>query len=163
MSGVDFTTISPSKINSRRRTPCVEGCCGPMEIVICVSSGRSMTSNCGGRVVAIWILVLVLGLRSLVFALVMKHSRLRLHAQSTKIKDLRPFFTSNCTARSRAAENLCVAHGLPNRRAEVFDEDQGGRRRLCPSNRRFRARASWQFAKHLSRSERAGRRHLREL
>src|SRR5436305_3954019 len=152
MSGVHLTIISPSRTSSRRSTPCVEGCCGPIEIVICVSSGRSMTSNCGGRVVAIWILVLVLGLRSLVFALVMKHPRLRLHAQSTKIKDLRPFFTSNCTARSRAAENLCEERGLPNRLAKVFDEDQGGRRRLCPSGQRSRARASWQFAKHLSRS-----------
>src|SRR5882762_3618093 len=48
MSGVDLTTISPSSTNSRRSTPCVEGCCGPIEIVICVSSGRSTISNCGG-------------------------------------------------------------------------------------------------------------------
>src|SRR5574341_124056 len=48
MSGVAFTTISPSSTNSRRSTPCVEGCCGPIEIVICVSSGRSTISNCGG-------------------------------------------------------------------------------------------------------------------
>src|SRR6185436_7405677 len=50
MSGVAFTTISPSSTSSRRSTPCVEGCCGPIEIVICVSSGRSTTSNCGGSV-----------------------------------------------------------------------------------------------------------------
>src|SRR5436190_19630020 len=48
MSGVVLITISPSSTSSRRRTPCVDGCCGPIEIVICVSSGRSMTSNCGG-------------------------------------------------------------------------------------------------------------------
>src|ERR1051326_1182868 len=47
MSGVHFTTLSPSSTSSRRRTPCVEGCCGPIEIVICVSSGRSTISNCG--------------------------------------------------------------------------------------------------------------------
>src|SRR6185436_8546307 len=50
MSGVAFTTISPSSTNSRRSTPCVDGCCGPIEIVICVSSGRSTISNCGGIV-----------------------------------------------------------------------------------------------------------------
>src|ERR1043166_7190710 len=49
MSGVHLTTISPSRTSSRRSTPCVEGCCGPNEMVICVSSGRSTTSNCGGR------------------------------------------------------------------------------------------------------------------
>src|SRR4026209_929053 len=48
MSGVAFTTISPSSTNSRRSTPCVDGCCGHIEIVICVSSGRSTISNCGG-------------------------------------------------------------------------------------------------------------------
>src|SRR5215210_3441678 len=50
MSGVAFTTISPSSTNSKRSTPCVDGCCGPIEIVICVSSGRSTISNCGGMV-----------------------------------------------------------------------------------------------------------------
>src|SRR5215210_3228078 len=53
MSGVALTTISPSSTSSRRSTPCVEGCCGPIEIVICVSSGRSMTSNCGGRLLIV--------------------------------------------------------------------------------------------------------------
>src|SRR5437016_9144972 len=48
MSGVHLTTISPSRTSSSRSTPCVEGCCGPIEIVICVSSGRSTISNCGG-------------------------------------------------------------------------------------------------------------------
>src|SRR5205085_12335763 len=51
MSGTHLTTISPSRTSSSRKTPCVEGCCGPNEIVICVSSGRSTTSNCGGRFV----------------------------------------------------------------------------------------------------------------
>src|ERR1051325_946283 len=50
MSGVALTTDSPSSTSSRRSTPCVEGCCGPIEIVICVSSGRSTISNCGGMV-----------------------------------------------------------------------------------------------------------------
>src|SRR6185436_1011177 len=48
MSGVALTTISPSSTSSRRSTPCVDGCCGPIEIVIWVSSGRSTISNCGG-------------------------------------------------------------------------------------------------------------------
>src|SRR6266571_3167244 len=48
MSGVAFTTISPSRTNSSRNTPWVDGCCGPIEIVICVSRGRSTISNCGG-------------------------------------------------------------------------------------------------------------------
>src|SRR5207244_13643577 len=48
MSGVHFTTISPSSTSSRRNTPWVEGCCGPIEIVICVSSGRSTISNWDG-------------------------------------------------------------------------------------------------------------------
>src|SRR2546428_4685802 len=48
MSGVAFTTISPSRTNSSRNTPWVDGCCGPIEIVICVSNGESTTSNCGG-------------------------------------------------------------------------------------------------------------------
>src|ERR1043166_7452249 len=51
MSGVHLTTISPSRTSSRRSTPCVDGCCGPNEMVICVSSGRSTTSNAGGRFV----------------------------------------------------------------------------------------------------------------
>src|SRR6266513_1979457 len=53
MSGVAFTTISPSSTSSSRNTPCVDGCCGPIEIVICVSSGRSTTSNCGGMFTAL--------------------------------------------------------------------------------------------------------------
>src|SRR5215212_8368993 len=51
MSGTHLTTISPSSTSSSRSTPCVEGCCDPNEMVICVSSGRSTTSNCGGRFV----------------------------------------------------------------------------------------------------------------
>src|SRR5688572_2352907 len=49
MSGVVLTTISPSSTSSRRNTPWVDGCCGPIEIVIWVSSGRSTISNCGGK------------------------------------------------------------------------------------------------------------------
>src|SRR5713226_3923043 len=55
MSGIALTTISPSSTSSRRSTPCVEGCCGPIEMVICVSSGRSTTSNCGGMFTAVLI------------------------------------------------------------------------------------------------------------
>src|SRR5215208_7547329 len=51
MSGTHLTTISPSRTSSSRSTPCVDGCCGPNEMVICVSSGRSTTSNAGGRFV----------------------------------------------------------------------------------------------------------------
>src|SRR3989442_1288417 len=36
MSGVHFTTISPSSTSSRRNTPWVDGGCGPIEIVVFV-------------------------------------------------------------------------------------------------------------------------------
>src|ERR687883_812641 len=59
MSGTHLTTISPSRTSSSRKTPCVEGCCGPNEMVICVSSGRSTTSNAGGRFVVGALMLLV--------------------------------------------------------------------------------------------------------
>src|SRR5712692_1011166 len=55
MSGIALTTISPSSTSSSRSTPWVEGCCGPIEIVIWVSSGRSTTSNCVGMFTAVLI------------------------------------------------------------------------------------------------------------
>src|SRR5258705_4417104 len=57
MSGVALTTISPSSTSSSRKTPWVDGCWGPIEMVICVSSGRSTTSNCGGMFGAVLIYV----------------------------------------------------------------------------------------------------------
>src|SRR5215475_4157368 len=46
MSGMAFTTVSPSRTSSRRSTPCVEGCCGPNETVISVSErGSGFRSN----------------------------------------------------------------------------------------------------------------------
>src|SRR6185369_17339696 len=41
MSGMAFTTVSPSSTSSRRSTPCVDGCCGPNETVISVSESGS--------------------------------------------------------------------------------------------------------------------------
>src|SRR6266511_825900 len=52
MSGVALTTISPFSTSSSLSTPCVDGCCGPIEIVIWVSSGRSTISDCGGMFTA---------------------------------------------------------------------------------------------------------------
>src|SRR5579864_8423203 len=37
MTGRQWTTTSPSRVSSRRSTPCVDGCCGPM---LTVSSSR---------------------------------------------------------------------------------------------------------------------------
>src|SRR5919199_6007118 len=34
MWGVHLSTVSPSSSSTRRSTPCVEGCCGPMLMVI---------------------------------------------------------------------------------------------------------------------------------
>src|SRR6266850_1172626 len=61
ISGVALTTISPSSTSSSRNTPCVDGCCGPIEIVICVSSGRSTISNCGGMLMVLISLFLLIG------------------------------------------------------------------------------------------------------
>src|SRR6266446_9930890 len=80
MSGVDFTTISPSSTNSSRRTPWVEGCCGPIEIVICVSSGRSTTSNCGGMFTA-----LLISFRFQVSGFKVPHENLRLETSNLKL------------------------------------------------------------------------------
>ncbi len=41
MSGTALTTVSPSRTSSSRSTPCVDGCCGPSEIVISVSASGS--------------------------------------------------------------------------------------------------------------------------
>src|SRR5215212_2328757 len=49
MSGIALTTSSPSSRKSSRRTPCVEGCCGPIESVICDSRGRSRSSTSLGK------------------------------------------------------------------------------------------------------------------
>src|SRR5215472_13675263 len=34
MSGTALTMVSPSRVSTRRNTPCVDGCCGPMLIVM---------------------------------------------------------------------------------------------------------------------------------
>src|SRR5215472_10026264 len=43
MTGRQWTTTSPSSTSSSRRTPCVEGCCGPM---LTVSSSLGEDSAC---------------------------------------------------------------------------------------------------------------------
>src|SRR5712691_2672586 len=80
MSGVALTTISPSSTSSRRSTPCGDGCCGPIEIVICVSSGRSTTSNCGGMLTA-----LLISFRFQVSGFKMPHENLRLETSNLKL------------------------------------------------------------------------------
>src|SRR6266542_4472070 len=45
MTGRQWTTTSPSNWSSRRSTPWVEGCCGPM---LTVSSSRSLCSRVSG-------------------------------------------------------------------------------------------------------------------
>ena len=42
ISGVALITVSPSSTSSSRNTPCVDGCCGPIDIVICVSASGSV-------------------------------------------------------------------------------------------------------------------------
>src|SRR5579872_1103080 len=44
MTGVQLTTVSPSRVSTSRSTPCVEGCCGPMFRTI--SSLRSPPMPC---------------------------------------------------------------------------------------------------------------------
>src|SRR6267143_2296316 len=80
MSGVALTTISPSSTSSRRSTPWVDGCCGPIEIVICVSSGRSTTSNCGGMLTA-----LLISFRFQVSGFKVPHENLRLETSNLKL------------------------------------------------------------------------------
>src|SRR6476661_11250390 len=48
MSGTALTTSSPSRRRSRRSTPCVDGCCGPIDSVISDSSDWSSTSTVPG-------------------------------------------------------------------------------------------------------------------
>src|SRR5438270_8743690 len=43
MSGIMRTMVSPSISSSRRNTPCVEGCCGPMFRIMVLSSVGSST------------------------------------------------------------------------------------------------------------------------
>src|ERR1700736_6462578 len=43
MMGRQWTTISPSSTSSSRSTPCVDGCCGPMLIVISSRSSAAGT------------------------------------------------------------------------------------------------------------------------
>src|SRR5436190_10964470 len=49
MSGMALMTNSPSSRKSSRKTPCVEGCCGPIESVICDSNGWSRNSTSFGK------------------------------------------------------------------------------------------------------------------
>ena len=46
MCGMQRTTVSPSSSSTRRSTPCVAGCCGPMLISMC--SPSSSGSSAGG-------------------------------------------------------------------------------------------------------------------
>ena len=104
MSGVALTTISPSSTSSRRSTPCVEGCCGPIEIVICESSGRSTTSNCGGML-AVETLISVAFVRC-----PMSHAS---HATDRTLETYRTRLISGCTVRILATENPFAARALP--------------------------------------------------
>src|SRR5207244_2869067 len=154
MSGVHFTTISPSSTSSRRNTPWVEGCCGPIEIVICVSSGRSTTSNWDGM--------------SMV-ALIMKsgtetqknENQPRKGTRSTRENEpllwrflsfsfcaccafLWPVLLCvsvpwwqiipDCTARSLATENPYAERNPANRQAKVCAANPDDRRKLCRTN-----------------------------
>src|SRR5882762_10489723 len=90
MSGVDLTTISPSSTSSSRRTPWVDGCCGPIEIVICVSRGRSTISNCGGMSMV----DVLIGLCSVDFSLCLFASNHRLKFMLLKLFQTVRFITS---------------------------------------------------------------------
>src|SRR5579883_2637146 len=47
MTGVHSTTVSPSSVSTRRRTPCVLGCCGPMfSTISCVTNPSAPSTNC---------------------------------------------------------------------------------------------------------------------
>src|SRR5258708_39919021 len=166
MSGVVLTTISPSSPNSSRRTPWVEGCCGPIEIVICVSSGRSTISNCGGMFTAVLIGLFVA--QTLVCVLGSLSHWERVGVRVCRRHAARPLLTPpkgrginysipNCTVRTLAKENPFVAHDLASRRAKECDVDQDDRQRLRRTNRKSRARASSPSARCYSRSGRVYR------
>src|SRR5215204_1559080 len=115
MSGVVFTTISPSSTSSKRSTPCVDGCCGPIEIVICVSSGRSTISNCGGMVAELIIY----------FQLPISDCRfLQLAIGNRKLA-----ITSSCRARNHVMENPCATHVPANRPAAECGGDPDARQK----------------------------------
>src|SRR5215213_2437713 len=130
MSGVAFTTISPSSTNSRRSTPCVDGCCGPIEIVICVSSGRSTISNCGGIV-----------------------TELINHLAADK-RGWIQIFTSSCMVRNLLMGNLFAMHVPANRPAAECGADPDGRRKSHQTDRTSRVRANLQCARRRSHSVR---------
>ena len=47
MIGLVRSTVSPSSSSIRRSTPWVDGCCGPMLMIIVSSSRRSMSMSSG--------------------------------------------------------------------------------------------------------------------
>src|SRR6266496_2505786 len=132
MSGVHFTTISPSSTSSRRNTPCVEGCCGPIEIVIWVSSGRSTTSDCGG----------------LSTAALIRNRSYRSHTSH---------FTQGYTAHTLATENLCAERDPASHPAKECGANPDERQRSRQKDRTSRARASLRCAKLRLQSARARR------
>ena len=50
MTGLVRSTNSPSSSSMRRSTPCVEGCAGPMLMIMVSSSRRSKSTSLGSRV-----------------------------------------------------------------------------------------------------------------
>src|SRR5512138_710756 len=48
MTGLSETTVSPSSSMIRRSTPWVEGCCGPMLMVMVLNSGAVVADMRGG-------------------------------------------------------------------------------------------------------------------
>src|SRR5215217_6651180 len=144
ISGVAFTTISPSSTNSKRSTPCVDGCCGPIEIVICVSSGRSTISNCGGMVGADDICIYEL----------LPIADFQLPIFKSAIGDWKLAIISSYTVHNLAMENPCAMHVPANRPAAECGADPDGRQKSHQTDQTSRARASLQCARRRSQSVR---------
>src|SRR5579883_1551865 len=78
MTGVHSTTVSPSSVSTRRRTPCVLGCCGPMfSTISCVVSPSGACAK--------WVFALVSRLVTIVFLL---SSLLRSRSLLPRLHDL---------------------------------------------------------------------------
>src|SRR6476469_4086129 len=52
MCGMHRTTVSPSSSSTRRSTPCVAGCCGPMLISMCSPTRSGDSSAVGSSIVS---------------------------------------------------------------------------------------------------------------
>src|SRR5665213_461192 len=65
MCGMQRTTVSPSSSSTRRSTPCVAGCCGPMLISMCSPASSGAAPRAGGSsVVTEPFSVTVIGVRT---------------------------------------------------------------------------------------------------